>query len=735
MENESRKRIGVIMPAIIETLDALYLDGICHQVCTQGYDVIVFTCSSNMRSESAQNAYTLGEESIYRLVPKVRLDGLIFAGGKFHDPATAHRILNKLNGISCPCVCTDFENEIFPSVRISQVDSIQKVTEHLIFDHGFKEIFCLTGPQGNPDAEERLAGWRIAMERAGLPISQYCYGDFWREKATKLADDFALGHAPMPEAVVCTNDIMAISLCKQLSRYGIRVPEDIAVTGFDGGQNAILTTPTLTTVDGKEFELGSNAGLALLNLLDGQKRPYIQAQSILFGKSCGCHQERRTGKYLEKFYEKFLLTSEYCEIRMMSDYINKMASAESLAQLSTRIDELADVIPYWNDLYVCIQPLFDQMKETNDALSLTDFTEKMWLFVSKHRYRSSDNAMKFDTVNFLPPDVIDQNPLLMIATPLHNADMSFGYIVTSYSDPKQYAFDDLYVSWRDSISNALSVQYIKAQNRFLNQRLEMFSERDSMTGMLNLKGLSKNMIFKQKYAFIVLELKWIQTLSNQISITPDLFLANVLRMNCTESEICFRYNKNVFGVLIPLPEKMDVERCCEEWTMRFDAFIDLVNQREKKLEKPIIRFYYDQLETDTIPEQEALEIRIQTQLHHDISPSVVKGNYVQQLEELRRRIIRKPSEEWIQETIAGTMGISESYFRRIYKQHFRVSFHADLIHIRMSHAMKLLKQTDMNIKVIAEQCGYANIYHFMTAFKKETGLTTTEFRNVKRGSK
>ncbi|MBR1554990.1 MAG: helix-turn-helix transcriptional regulator [Oscillospiraceae bacterium] len=56
----------------------------------------------------------------------------------------------------------------------------------------------------------------------------------------------------------------------------------------------------------------------------------------------------------------------------------------------------------------------------------------------------------------------------------------------------------------------------------------------------------------------------------------------------------------------------------------------------------------------------------------------------------------------------------------------------ELIHLRMSSAMKLLRQTDMNIKVIAEQCGYPNMYHFMTAFKKETGLTATEYRNTKR---
>ncbi len=727
MEHRTRRRIGVIMPAITETLDTLYLDGICRQLQPDGYDVIVFTCSSNAQGETMETAYVRGEEYIYQLVPKIRLDGLIFAGGKFHDPAVARRILDGLRDIPFPCICTDFENGLFPSVRTEQTDSIRKITEHLIHEHGYRRIFCLTGPQGTPDAEERLVGWRLAMERAGLPANQYRYGDFWREKAIALANDFAAGRVPMPEAVVCTSDIMAISLIKQLEVHGIRVPEDIAVTGFDGGPNAILTHPSLTTVDGKEFELGSNAALALLTALDGRERPNVQAQYLSYGKSCGC-RGRDHSEYLEEVYEKYLFTSEYREIRMLSDYINKMASAGSMQQLRNRIDELAYIIPYWNDLYVSILPLLDDMEETGTAVLPTDFSPNMWLFVSKHRWIDSDGTIQYATSELIPEQVLAREPQLMVATPLHNADTLFGYIVTTYSDPKQYAFDDLYVSWCDSISNALSVQYIKAQNRFLNQRLEKLSERDRMTGMLNLKGLVKKLTPAQKYVCILLELQWIQTPSNEMSIAPDLFLANVLRMNCAEPELCFRYNKDVFGVLIPLPEKLDVQRCCEEWTMRFESFIDLVRQRDKKLEKPIVRFYYDHLETEQVAEQEAFEQFIQNHLHRQKASSVVKGSYVQQLEELRRRILREPSGEWSQDVIAGMMQISESYFRRIYKQHFGVAFHADLIHIRMSHAMKLLRQTDMNVKVIAGQCGYPNMYHFMTAFKKETGMTTTEFR-------
>ncbi|MBR0484254.1 MAG: substrate-binding domain-containing protein [Oscillospiraceae bacterium] len=727
MQTIHRRKIGVIMPAITETLDATYLEGIYRQVSTCGYDTLVFTCSANMHQAMPAD-YVLAEESIYQLAGRADVDGIIFAMGKFRDADVRNRILNSLKDICCPCICTYFENDFFPSISIPQVDTVRMMTEHLIQIHGCTDIFCLTGQAGNPEAEERLAGWRSAMEHAGLSASQYRYGDFWVNSPRILADDIASGRVPRPQAVVCANDFMAISLCKQLAVHGIRVPEDIAVTGFDGGPNATLTDPSLTTVEGKEFDVGSNAAITLLNILDKKKRPPFRTMHLSFGRSCGCC-DKSPKEYFEKIYEKYILTSEYRDVRIMSDYINRMASAESFEQLSERIDELSFIVPYWNDLYVCLRYDLTDMASVSEPKKLPD---RMQLFVSRHREQLSDGNVFFQTAEILPPVVCGEGAKLMVAVPLHNSDMVFGYIVTTYSDPKKYVFDDLYVSWRDSIANALSVQYIKEQNRLLNQRLEKLSEFDRMTGMLNLKGISQKISAGQEYAFILLEIQWVQTPDNTVSITPELFVANALQMSCSETEFCFRYNKDIFGVLLSLPENLNPERFCEEWILRFDTFIDLVRQRDRKLEKPVIRIYYDIFQAQNGKIRKTLEQLIDMHLHQNHPISAVKGGLAQQLEEIRRQIIRHPSEEWTQERIAQTMQISISYFRRLYKQHFGVPFHTDLIHLRMSCAMKLLCQTDMNIKVIAEQCGYPNMYHFMTAFKKETGLTATEYRNTKR---
>ena len=149
-----------------------------------------------------------------------------------------------------------------------------------------------------------------------------------------------------------------------------------------------------------------------------------------------------------------------------------MASADSLGQLRDRVAELSALLPYWRDLYVCVRSDLAATDSVDDARELP---EEMQLFVSTHRGLPSDALMSLQTKEFLPGEVCGEAGKLMIAVPLHNTETIFGYIVTTYADPKEYVFDDLYVGWRDSVANALSAQFIKAQNRLLTERLEKLS--------------------------------------------------------------------------------------------------------------------------------------------------------------------------------------------------------------------------------------------------------------------
>ena len=173
-----------------------------------------------------------------------------------------------------------------------------------------------------------------------------------------------------------------------------------------------------------------------------------------------------------------------------------------------------------------------------------------------------------------------------------------------------------------------------------------------MTGMYNLKGLSRKLVAGQDYVCILLEIGWVQTGTDTVSNAPELFVANAIQMNCSEGERCFRYNRDVFGVLLPLPEGLEPERLREEWLMRFNAFIELVRQSDTHQEKPVLRIFYDRYQPPEEGAREALEQLVEPHLHQNQLAPTVKGGLGQQLEEIRRQIIRSPAQEWTMERSA-----------------------------------------------------------------------------------
>lgn len=108
--------------------------------------------------------------------------------------------------------------------------------------------------------------------------------------------------------------------------------------------------------------------------------------------------------------------------------------------------------------------------------------------------------------------------------------------------------------------------------------------------------------------------------------------------------------------------------------------------------------------------------------------SAVRLPYCRELQSVRLEIINSFSEPHSIEKHARTLKISESYFQYLYKKFFGVSFHHDLIQIRIDHAKYSLLTSNLPIERIAETCGYTNEVHFYRQFKKITGTSPAKFR-------
>ena len=161
------------------------------------------------------------------------------------------------------------------SIVVNNYAPMVELVQGLV-DRGYKRFSFIGGPEATDDNKERYRAFIDVLNENGLPFSgkNYHSGDF-RQKTGYMAAKIMVLSDELPECIVCANDNMAIGAMQALHEAGLRVPEDVAVTGFD---NCALAEPLgLTTVDIPNYERGYLAAQYLIeNIEGGQERETLK---------------------------------------------------------------------------------------------------------------------------------------------------------------------------------------------------------------------------------------------------------------------------------------------------------------------------------------------------------------------------------------------------------------------------------------------------------------------------
>lgn len=183
----------------------------------------------------------------------------------------------------------------YDSIRVDNRGGAFAMTRHLL-DMGHRRLAFIRGPAGNHDAAERLRGYREALARRAGARGVEVRGDF-REETGYAAAKEILGARALPTAVFAANDAMAIGLLSAFRERQVRVPEDMALGGFDDIPIARFITPPLTTVRVPITELGARATARLMHALEGNgahpARREILGTTLVVRSSCGAPSSGR----------------------------------------------------------------------------------------------------------------------------------------------------------------------------------------------------------------------------------------------------------------------------------------------------------------------------------------------------------------------------------------------------------------------------------------------------------
>jgi DNA-binding LacI/PurR family transcriptional regulator len=231
------------------------------------------------------------EQTLERILGMRLFDGLIVTADILDDP-----LVDGLVRSSLPTVLVGHRHKDHSAsyVDIDNERAAEQVTDHLI-SLGRRRIGHISGRRGGVSAEERLTGYLRAMERAHLPADDLvAEGDYLTRSGELGAERLLEAGA---DAIFCASDAMAFGALRELKRRGVRVPDDVAVAGFDDLPEAAECDPPLTTMRQDTGQLGAEAAGALFRLLNdpsaSPQRVILPTELVIRQSSVGPLSSRR----------------------------------------------------------------------------------------------------------------------------------------------------------------------------------------------------------------------------------------------------------------------------------------------------------------------------------------------------------------------------------------------------------------------------------------------------------
>lgn len=558
----SRKKIAVVTAEVFNQYANRILDGISRQCAALDYDACVLTMMFNIKIDSPIQS---GEENIYNLIRSGAFAGVIMISGSMVNQALAVKIEQKLVEMNMPVISIDSESEICETVYAEDIGLFEMITDHFIECHNCREIMCFTGPEEKIQSQSRLLGYKRSLEKHGISYDEklVVYGNFWKDTAKALAEEFASGARKLPQAIVCANDVMAITLCNCLVNSGYKIPGDVMVSGYDGSTEAINNIPSVTSLYPENVDLGARAVCKLHQLITGDKVPPISIKkgSILTAQSCGCGEDQeRNVKAREDYAENI---EKYEEFYRMSGMEEQLLCAKNLDELLRMVDNFTYIINGLERYMMCLCENWDNMEYDNDDKILTEgYTENM---VAKMFYSSTQmflDEVTFKSKDILPEAIYDdfKKPQMFFILPIHFNDRCFGYSVFTFRNIKQ-SRSPLYARWSKNINIALEFLRVRNKLMSMNQRIFLSSIRDTLTGIYNRKGFKRfsESIFKKakserkKLLILYADLDMLKYINdnfghiegdNAITVT-----ANVLSSCCKNNEVCARIGGDEYAVI------------------------------------------------------------------------------------------------------------------------------------------------------------------------------------------
>ncbi len=585
MLSNQRKNIGVFLQRSINEFQNLLCQGIISEATERGYNVAVF---SDYGKYGDNINHFIGDQALFRLPPYEQFDGVILALDTMEELDSRELIVNEVRKrCSCPVVSIRELVDGANNLLVDNKTCLNEMVTHFVEKHGFTRLCCMSGPENRWDAVERMECFKNKMAEYQLPVGEHqlFWGDYWTNMGKEACDWFLEGQAEMPQAIICANDHMAMAVTSELLGRGIRVPDDICVSGYDGLVDALYFIPSITTMRVPFRKMGSKA----VEIIDEKQDCPEQVEDVLFQaeviprESCGC---TRIGETESMFARRQQYERNQVEHNreIQFDYFSiHMGECNTYAEISNRLYKYRSNISGLKDYALCLK------KDLRDGEVDDRFTDQMEMRIGvKDDKDLGDTCYIFPREELLPSEMIDDSPQCWYFSTIHYQNFCYGYEAYQFKSPE--ITGQLYFKWNVILGNKIHDLLVERRMAGLISQLEVMSERDLLTAMYNRRGWERRAVPMFRAAketgttifLSVVDLDGMKNINDNFGHSEGDFalckICDVIRKACGARCVCARTGGDEF--IVAAREITEEEGA--SYMERVDALLDEFNRSGEK---------------------------------------------------------------------------------------------------------------------------------------------------------
>lgn len=560
-----------------------YVKGVADRLKDEKADVYLFLSYATYIDEPEIRQ---GELNIFNLPDMRDFDAALVFGNSIDFEGVFDSIVDRCKEAQIPVITTGRRHEYAYFVGSDNYVGAYELASHLINHHKIKRPFFIAGMNDNPDSNTRLKALKDALAKDGRELDEdSVFESRWEpslafnrvhemyggdnvnlsnmakaaiaakaektvQNAAKPGDNSNVELDQLPDAIVCANDSLAMIVSKALKECNVRVPEDVAVTGFDNEYFARVYSPSIASVNQRFFDMGVSTVETLLNLFAGIEcdKETIIPSVFVPSESCGCEAgkdvesvRRNLGK---ERYDDYVATSLFT--REMTNYERSLINGEAYEDIVTGFRRAYDTehIYVGDSMHIVLEPLYKKTIYNSDKKLLTNaYSSRMDVVFSCNKGEFYLNQ-NFDRRRIVPGNVGEDNEenRLYIILPLHEKANNFGYMilcdeVNLISDyTKIFAFSQRISTTLGKFRQNLCMAY-------LNKRLLELTETDSLTHVKNrmafseiAKEINTNIRVSKKSAFAIamFDINNLKVINDEFGHDAgDDYIVNCCRLICT----------------------------------------------------------------------------------------------------------------------------------------------------------------------------------------------------------